>query len=152
MSSKVIDVLNKARERELHAILQYMVEHYELDNVGYDKLGSRVKEIAIVEMNHAEELGERILFLDGSPVTKPSADVKKNLSIADLVKYNIELEAGAIEMYNEAAAVCVAEGDNVSKTLFEKLLDAEDDHLDEFQKILDHIQKLGDVYISTLIG
>ena len=150
--SKVIDVLNKGRERELHAILQYMVEHYELDDVGYEKLGSLVKQTGITEMKHAEELGERILFLNGSPVTKPSADVKKGLGLAEMIKFNIDLEAGAIKLYNEAAAICASEGDNVSKALFEKLLDEEEQHIDEFQKILDHIQKLGDSYIATLIG
>jgi bacterioferritin len=150
--SKVIDLLNEARERELHAILQYMVEHYELDNDGYEKLGSRIKKIAIVEMKHAEELGERVLFLGGVPVTKPKADVKKGLSIKDQVKFNSDLETDAIKMYNQAAAVCAAEGDHVSKALFEKLLGEEEDHWDEFQKEIDHIEKLGDVYITTLIG
>jgi bacterioferritin len=152
VSKKVIDVLNQARERELHAILQYMVEHYELDNDGYEKLGSLVKKTAIVEMKHAEELGERILFLGGTPSTKPSAEVKKGLSIADQVKFNIELEVNAVKLYNEAAAICAAEGDNVSKAIFEKLVDQEEGHQDEFQKIEEHIQKLGDVYITTLIG
>jgi bacterioferritin len=152
VSKKVIDVLNEARERELHAILQYMVEHYELDNDGYEKLGSLVKETAIVEMKHAEELGERVLFLGGVPSTKPSAEIKKGLSIADQVKFNIELEINAVKMYNDAAALCAAEGDNVSKAIFEKLVDQEEGHMDEFQKIQEHIQKLGDVYITTLIG
>lgn len=152
MSKKVIDVLNQARQRELHAILQYMVEHYELDNDGYEKLGSIVKQIAIVEMKHAEELGERVLFLGGVPSTKPDADVKKGLSIADIVKYNKELEIQAVSMYNDAAALCAAEGDNVSKAIFEKLVDQEETHMDDFQKIEEHIQKLGDVYITTLIG
>jgi bacterioferritin len=152
VSKKVIELLNQARERELHAILQYMVEHYELDNDGYEKLGSLVKKTAIVEMKHAEELGERVLFLGGTPVTKPKAEVKKGMSIADQVKFNIDLEIDAAKMYNESAAVCAAEGDNVSKAIFENLLAEEEDHMDEFQKIQEHIQKLGDVYITTLIG
>jgi bacterioferritin len=152
VSQKVIDALNKGRVRELHAIIQYMAEHYELDDAGYDKLGTVVKDIAIVEMKHAEDLAERILFLGGVPVYKPEGDVKKGLSIPDMAKANIKLEADAVALYNESAKVCAAEGDNVSKALFEKLLAEEEDHLDEFQKTLDHIEKLGDTYITTLIG
>jgi bacterioferritin len=152
MNQKVIDALNKGRERELEAILQYMAEHYELDDVGYEKLGSVIKKLAIVEMKHAEELAERVLFLGGVPSYKPSGAVKKGLSIGDMQKQNIALEAGAVEMYNDFAKLCAAEGDNVSKALFEKLLADENDHLDEFQKTLDHIEKLGDVYITSLIG
>ncbi|MDO8682110.1 MAG: bacterioferritin [Armatimonadota bacterium] len=152
MSKKVIDLLNQARERELHAIMSYMVQHYELDDAGYDKLGSRIKEIAIAEMKHAEELGERILFLGGVPATKPAADVKKGLSIPDMMKHDIGLETDAVKMYNSSAVTCAAEGDNVSKAIFEKLLDDEEGHLDEFQKTIEHIEKLGDVYINSLIG
>ena len=62
MSKTVIDMLNDGRQRELLAISQYMVQHYELDDTDYGKLAARLKDIAIVEMKHAEALAERILF------------------------------------------------------------------------------------------
>lgn len=151
MSQKVIDALNRGRERELHAILQYMAEHYELEDAGYGKLGDRIKEIAITEMKHAEDLAERILFLGGTPASKPGGAVKRGLDIPGMTKVNVELEAGAIQMYNDAAKLCAAEGDHVSKDLFETLLRDEEGHFDEFQKTLEHVQKLGDVYITTLV-
>jgi len=150
VNSKVIDLLNQARGRELHAILQYMDEHYELDDAGYGKLADRIKEIAIVEMKHAEQLGERIVFLGGQPIFKPDDEVRKGLDIPAMIKVNIALEDEAVKLYNEAANTCAAENDNVSRELFEDLLEAEDGHLDEFQKISDRIEKLGDVYIATL--
>jgi bacterioferritin len=150
MNEKVINILNEARKRELHAIAQYMVQHYELEDQGYGKLGDRVKKIAITEMKHAEELAERILFLGGSPVTKPEGDVKKGLDIPGILKTNIELEANAVKMYNDAANICSEEGDHISKDIFEKLLADEEEHVDEFQKTLDLVEKLGSVYIATL--
>jgi bacterioferritin len=69
MNQKVIDLLNTAREQELTAITQYMTHHYELEDAMYEKLGDRLKKIAIVEMKHAEMLAERILFLGGVPST-----------------------------------------------------------------------------------
>lgn len=151
MNKKVIQLLNDGRTRELLAISQYMVQHYELEDSDFGKLGDKMKEIAITEMKHAEELAERILFLGGVPTTKPASEAKKGQSIPDLLKTNIELEDGAVKMYNESAKVCAAEGDNVSKQIFEKLLAEEEEHLNDFQNILDHVQKLGDTYLATLI-
>lgn len=151
MNVKVIGLLNEARKRELHAIAQYMVQHYELEDAGYGKLGDRLKKIAIVEMKHAEELAERILFLGGSPVTKPEGDIKKGLSIPDILKNDISLESDAVKMYNDSARACAEENDHVSKDLFEKLLADEEEHVDEFQKTLDHVEKLGDSYLATLV-
>lgn len=151
MNKKVVQLLNDARARELLAISQYMVQHYELEDADFGKLGNKMKEVGIQEMKHAEELGERILFLGGSVETKPSGTAKKGQSIADMLKTDIDLEDGAIKMYNDAAKVCAAEGDQISKQIFEKLLADEEEHLDEFQNILDHVQKMGDVYLATLI-
>lgn len=151
MNEKVIGLLNDARRRELTAILQYMAEHYELEDQGYGKFGDEMKKIAIVEMKHAEELAERILFLGGVPTAKLESEVQKGLSIADMLKVNEHLEAGAIKMYNDSANVCAAEGDHVSKAIFEHLLEAENEHIDEFQKKQDHLGKLGDLYLTTLL-
>jgi bacterioferritin len=84
-------------------------------------------------------------------VTKPEGEIKKGLSIPDLLKHDIALEADAIKMYNDSANVCAAEGDHVSKAIFEKLLDDENEHLDEFQTTLEHFEKMGDVYLATLV-
>jgi bacterioferritin len=152
MSEKVIELLNEARARELYAISQYMVQHYELEDADYGKLAGILKEIAIAEMKHAEELAERILFLGGTPTTKPADEAKKGLAIPELLKLDIDLEQGAVDMYNKSANMCAQEGDNVSKALFEKLLADEEGHLDDFQNILDHVEKLGNTYLVTLTG
>ncbi|MDO8955455.1 MAG: ferritin-like domain-containing protein [Deltaproteobacteria bacterium] len=102
MSQKVIDLLNAARSRELAAISQYMIQHYELEDSDFGKLAKKMKEIAIQEMKHAEALAERILFLKGTPMTKPDAEAKKGLEIEAMLTTDIALESQAIKMYNEA--------------------------------------------------
>lgn len=151
MTEKVISMLNEARKRELHAIAQYMIQHYELEDAGYGKLGKKMKEIAITEMKHAEELAERILFLGGTPVTKPEGEIQKGLGIPELLQANLALEQGAVKLYNDSANACAAEGDNVSKAIFEKLLADEDEHVDDFETTLEHVEKLGDIYIASLV-
>ena len=152
MREKVIEMLNTARARELHAISQYMVQHYELEDADFGKLAGKVKEIGIAEMKHAEKLAERILFLGGSPTTKPDAEAKKGLEIAEMLKVDIELEQAAVDMYNDFANKCSNEGDNVSKAIFEELLADEEGHVDDFQNILRHVEKLGGAYLATLTG
>ncbi len=143
MSKKVIELLNQARARELGAISQYMTQHYELEDKDYGKLASKLKETAITEMKHAEKLAERILFLNGKPTTKPSGEA---------LKTDIGLEDDAIKLYNEAAVICAAEKDHVSKGLFEDLLKDEDDHINMFQNIRDLVGTLGAPYLASLTG
>jgi bacterioferritin len=149
---KVIEALNLGRSRELGAILQYMAQHYELENSDFGKLGKEIKKVAIVEMKHAEALAERILFLGGVPTSKPTPDVKRGQKIADMLATNVALEEDAVKIYNEAAVTCAENLDMVSKDLFEKLLKDEDGHLDTFQNIKEHVDQLGDVYLNSLIG
>ena len=148
----VIDLLNEARARELSAIIQYMAQHYELEDQGFGKLASRLKEIGIEEMKHAEALAERILFLGGTPTSKPDTLAKKGQDIPAILKTGIALEADACRMYNAAANACSAQGDQISKQLFEQLLADEEEHLDYFQNTLAHVEKMGAAYIATLTG
>jgi bacterioferritin len=152
MSKKVIELLNQGRERELGAISQYMAQHYELEDKDYGKLASKLKETAITEMKHAEKLAERILFLNGEPTSKPSGKAVKGQEILDLLKTDIGLEDDAVKLYNEAAVICAAEKDHVSKALFEELLKDETDHLDMFQNIRDLVGTLGAPYLVSLTG
>jgi len=152
MSKKVIDLLNQARSRELTAISQYMAQHYELEDQDFGKLASRLKEIAIQEMKHAETLAERILYLKGEPTSKPDGVAKKGQKIQEMLTTDIGLEAQAIKMYNDASVVCAAEKDQVSKEVFEQLLKDEEGHLDIFENIKAHVEKLGAAYLVTLTG
>ena len=151
MSKKVIELLNAGRARELSAIMTYMGQHYALEDKGYGKLGDKLKEVAVVEMKHAEELAERIRFLGGEPIAKPDAPIKIDKKIPEMVKTDIALEDQAIKMYNDAAKQCGQEGDHVSKQIFHKLLNDENDHLDLFQNYDEHIAELGDAYLATLV-
>lgn len=152
MNKKVIDLLNQARAAELGAILQYMAHHYELEDADFGKLAKMFKTTAIQEMKHAEALAERILFLGGPPSFKPDGEVKKGQEIPAMLATDVALEEGAVKMYNDSAKACAEAGDHISKDLFEKLLADEEAHLDEFQNIADHVEKMGAAYLATLTG
>ena len=123
MSKRVIELLNQARAHELGVVSQYMIHHYELEDKDYGKLASTLKEIAITEMKHAEKLADRILFLNGEPISRPAGESVKGQEITDMLKTDIALEANVVALYNEAAVLCTAEKDQISKDLFEELLE-----------------------------
>ena len=77
----VVEVLNKARAMELHAVHQYMNQHYNLDDKDYGELAMNMKLIAIDEMRHAEMFAERIKVLDGEPVTDYTGVIVKKQAI-----------------------------------------------------------------------
>ncbi|MCX5909360.1 MAG: ferritin-like domain-containing protein, partial [Deltaproteobacteria bacterium] len=144
-------LLNQARSAELGAISQYMIHHYELEDQDFGKLAAKIKEIAIVEMKHAEKLAERILFLHGEPTSNPDLSPKKGQEIPDILATNVALEAKAVKMYNEAVLVCAEERDQKSRQLFEELIADEEGHLNVFENFKGHVENLGQSYIATLI-
>jgi bacterioferritin len=152
MIQTMIDLLNEARLRELEVIHQYMIHHDELENKDFRKLASKIKEIAIVEMKHAERLAERILFLKGEPLSETDATSKKGREIPEMLATDMALERQAVKMYNEAAAICASEKDQKSKDLFEELLGDEEGQLNFFENIEDHVDTLGATYTATLTG
>ena len=151
-SQKVIELLNQARARELTAILQYMAQHYELEDQDFGKLAGKMKEIAVQEMKHAEDLAERILFLNGVPSSQPDGKAKKGQEIIDMLATDILLESQAVDMYNAASVICAQEKDQVSKELFDRLLGEEEEHLDYFENIKAHVDQMGAAYLATLTG
>jgi bacterioferritin len=152
MIQTVIDLLTEARLRELEAIDQYMIHHYEMENKGLDKLATKIKEIAVAKMKHAEKLAERILFLKGEPISETDATSKKGQEIPEVLATDIALERQTVKMYKEAAVICASEKDQKSKDLFEEFLNDEEGHLSFFENIKDHVDKLGADYIATLTG
>jgi bacterioferritin len=149
---KVIDLLNEARSAELTAILQYMSQHYELEDQDFGKLALQLKTIGIDEMRHAEMFAERILFLGGTPTSKPDGTTKKGQEIEQIFAFDSKLETGAIEMYNHHAQQCAELGDQISKDIFETILAEEEAHLDQFDNVSGHIKKLGAAYLATVAG
>ena len=149
---KVIDVLNKARAMELNAIHQYMNQHYNLDDMDYGEMAGKIKLIAIDEMRHAEAFAERIKELGGEPTTEPSAKVEKGQAVEAIFPFDVDLEDGAITAYNQFLLVCRENGDSVSVKLFEEIIDDEQVHLNYFDSVHAHIEKLGSAYLAKVAG
>ena len=148
----VIEVLNKARGMELHAIHQYMNQHYNLDNMDYGDLAAKVKLIAIDEMRHAEMFAERVKELAGEPVTESGAKVQKGQKVQEVFSFDAKLEDNTIDVYNQFAAVCRENGDSISMKVFETIINEEQIHYNYFDNVDEHIKTLGDTYLAKIAG
>lgn len=149
---KVVDVLNKARAMELHAIHQYMNQHYNLDDMDYGELAANLKLIAIDEMRHAEMLAERIKELGGEPTTEKAAKVEREQPVEAIFPFDSKLEDDTIITYNQFLQVCRESGDSVSMKLFETIVDEEQAHFNYFDNVDDHIKQLGASYLARIAG
>ena len=148
----VIEVLNKARGMELHAIHQYMNQHYNMDNMDYGELAAKLKLIAIDEMRHAEMFAERVKELGGEPVTEGGAKVQKGQKVQEVFSFDAKLEDNTIDVYNQFAAVCRENGDSISMKVFETIIDEEQLHYNYFDNVDGHIQTLGDTFLAKIAG
>lgn len=134
--SKLIDTLNNLRARELAVIVQYMRHHYVLTGADGVALADEFKEIAITEMKHAEDLGERIDFLGGDPTTQPKEIKKGGQTIEDAAKLDLAAEEDAVQLYKAAIKEADEAGDPTTRRLLESILADEEDHVDEFKRML----------------
>lgn len=142
-NEKVIEQLNGALSAELTAIVQYMVQAEMCDNWGYARLGELTKKRAIEEMRHAEGLIERIIFLDGTPEVKVALRPQIGANVKEHLEIDLKDEVEASEQYNNAVKVCVTAADDGSRTLFEKMIQDEERHVDFLEAQLHSIQEMG---------
>ncbi len=147
---EVIAVLNMARRMELTAIHQYMINHYDIDDLDYGKLAHKIKKISIDEMRHAEEFAERIKELGGTPESQLDAPIQKKQDINEIFIYNKKLEEETIAKYNEFIHICSKCNDNISKNIFQKILVEEQEHFNNFDNISTHLTNLGNEYLSRM--
>lgn len=151
-NAKVIEALQEALHEELTAINQYFLHAEMCENWHYKKLGDFIKKQSIDEMKHAEELIERILFLDETPnLTQPmKLTVGKNVKAQ--LESDLALEVSAVALYNRAVQTAREEGDNASRELFERLLKDEEHHVDWLEAQLHQIDEIGyERYLSQQI-
>ena len=149
---KVIARLQLALAEELTAINQYFLHAEMCENWKYDKLGKFIRKQSIDEMKHAEELIERMLFLDGAPILSEPMTLNIGQNVKAQLENDLKLEVGAVAMYNESVRIARDEGDNASRELFERLLKDEEQHVDWLEAQLHQIREIGyERYLSLQV-
>ena len=148
----VIAGLNEALREELTAINQYIIHAEMCHSWGYRRLGSYIRKQSIDEMKHAEQLIERILFLDGTPKME-YLELTIGGNVREQIEADCKLEVAAVAMYNKSVQVAREAGDDQSRALFSKLLKDEEEHVDWLEAQLHQIKEIGyEQYLSLQIG
>ena len=127
---EIIELLNDVLTAELTAVNQYFLDAKMFDNWGYERLASKFREESIDEMKDADELIERILYLDGMPNLQRLNTIMVGENATEKLRLGLELEKQAIERLNNGIATSVAKGDNGTRELLEKILVGEEEHAD----------------------
>jgi bacterioferritin len=151
--AKVIEYLNKALRHELTAVNQYWLHYRLLENWGYQALAKKWRKESIEEMEHADKLVHRIIFLDGFPNMQVLDPLRIGQTVKEVLDCDLAAEMSARALYEEAATYCHGARDYVTRDLFEKLMHDEEEHIDFLETQLDLVAKLGlELYAQHHIG
>ncbi|CUH42666.1 bacterioferritin [Ruegeria atlantica] len=140
---KVIEYLNKALRHELTAVSQYWL-HYRLqDDWGLGSMAKKSREESIEEMEHADKLIERIIFLEGHPNLQKLDPLRIGENPRETLECDLAAEQSARALYKEARDVCKEAGDYVSMILFESLMSDEEGHIDFLETQIELYDRVG---------
>ncbi len=139
----LIGHLNKILKNELTAINQYFLHSRMLKDWGLDKLGDYEYGESIDEMNHADQLIERILFLDGLPNLQDLGSLLIGENVEEILKCDLKIEMIAIPDLREAITYAESINDYVSREILARILESEEEHVDFIETQLDMIDRMG---------
>ena len=151
--AKVVDYLNKALRHELTAVNQYWLHYRMLANWGLMELAKKWRKESIEEMEHADKLIDRIIFLDGFPNMQVLDPLHIGQTVPEILDCDLKAEYSARALYEEAAHHCHGVKDYVTRDLFEKLMKDEEDHIDFLETQIDLVKRIGaELYTQKHVG
>ena len=149
-NSDVIRHLNKILYNELVAINQYFLHAKMYKDMGLTELAEHEYHESIDEMKHADDLVERILFLEGLPNLQDLGKLMIGENPREMLECDLKLEHVAHADLKAAVAYCEEVRDYISRDLVQSILDAEEEHIDWLETQLSLIDRVGEQnYLQT---
>jgi bacterioferritin len=149
---KILELLNEQLTSELTAINQYFLHAKMQANWGFTKLAEHTRAESIDEMKHAEQITERILFLEGLPNYQKLLPLRIGQTVREQFEADLAVEMEVLDRLRPGIALCREKGDITTANLFEYILADEEKHIDYLETNLELINKLGEqLYLSQLV-
>jgi len=140
---KVIEYLNRALRSELTAVSQYWLHFRLQEDWGLARMAKKSREESIEEMQHADKLIARIIFLGGHPNLQKLDALRIGETPRETITCDLAAEEEAAALYREARGYCQSVNDFVSMQLFQELLTDEEGHIDFLETQLALHDRLG---------
>ena len=151
-NAEVVRLLNDVLTAELTAINQYFIHARMCENWGYERLWKKIRAESIDEMKHADELIQRILYLEGVPNVQKLNKVNVGQTVAEQFQLDLGVEQDSIVRLNAGIETARANADNGSRELLEKILHGEEDHANWLEAQLELIKQVGEAnYLAQQI-
>lgn len=151
--AETLQNLQTSLAMELTAAHQYQLHASVLDDWGMDRLAAKMRQEMQEELGHSNAYIARIMFLKGEPslvFAKPPLLVR---SLVEMFETDLADEKEAIEFYTSAARQAADAGDIGSRTLFERVVMDEEEHMAWLELQLDLVKRMGEpAYISKHIS
>lgn len=148
---EIIELLNDVLTAELTAINQYFVHAKMQDNWGYKRLAEKGREESFGEMKHAEELIERILYLEGVPNMQRLGTVRVGETVPEQLQAELDTEKDAIARLAAGVEQC-RQTDEGSRLMLERILHDEEQHADWLETQFELIRQIGEgLYLNTQV-
>lgn len=142
-NDEVIQILNDVLCAELTSINQYFIHAMMCANWRYKRLAEHTRKESIEEMEHAQQVIERILYLDGTPNMQKYMKINVGRTVPEQHKFDLQLEKDAVARFNQGVELCRLKEDNGSRALLEKMLRDEEAHVDWLEAQLQQIEDIG---------
>lgn len=149
----IINLLNEILTGELTAINQYFLHAKMCGDWGYLKLQATVRAESIDEMRHAEQLIERILYLNGVPNVQRLGKVNIGETVKEQFELDLALEYLAVPRLQKGLEACVEHSDEGTRLLLSSILASEEEHIDWLEMQLGLMDRIGEQnYLQTQLA
>lgn len=142
-NSNVLAALNKVLFHELTSINQYFLHARMFRNWGLGELNEKAYKKSIKDMKQADELIERILFLEGLPNLQDLGKLRIGEHTEEMLQCDLASQMEQISYLRDAVELCEKERDYVSRDLLAAILDYEEEHVDWIEAQQFMIQNAG---------